>query len=339
MDEIIFCKTGGCGAKLGAGALSKVLEKLPKKENKNLIVGFDSHDDGAVYKINDTQAIISTLDFFPPMVEDPYIFGQIAATNALSDIYAMGGQVISALNIVCFPEKYDINILGKILQGGNDKVIEAGGVLAGGHSINDTDIKYGMSVTGIVNPKKIYRNNTCREGDGLIMTKKLGVGIVMAAKRVQMCDNTSFNEAVKSMTTLNKYTAEVLNEFDIHAVSDITGFGFIVHLSEMVDGQFTAVIDSSKIKMIDHAYDYAKEFCITAAAQKNRNFIGDKVKFEIDDYAMEEILFDPQTSGGFIISVSSDDADKISKKLNENGIVNSVVGKIVKREEKDIIVR
>lgn len=339
MDEIIFCKTGGCGAKLGAGALSKVLEKLPKKEDKNLIVGFDSHDDGAVYKINDSQAIISTLDFFPPMVEDPYTFGQIAATNALSDIYAMGGRVLSALNIVCFPEKYDINILGKILQGGNDKVMEAGGVLAGGHSINDTDIKYGMSVTGIVNPEKIYRNNACREGDCLIMTKKLGVGIVMAAKRVGMCDDKSFNEAVGFMTTLNKYTTEALSEFDVHAVSDITGFGFIVHLSEMVDGKFTAVVDSSKIKMINNAYDYAREFCITAAAQKNRNFIGDKVKFEINDYAMEEILFDPQTSGGFIISVSEKEAEKIIKKLDEKGIVNSVVGKVVKREEKDIIVR
>ncbi len=339
MDEIIFCKTGGCGAKLGAGALSKVLEKLPKKEDKNLIVGFDSHDDGAVYKINDSQAIISTLDFFPPMVEDPYTFGQIAATNALSDIYAMGGRVLSALNIVCFPEKYDINILGKILQGGNDKVMEAGGVLAGGHSINDTDIKYGMSVTGIVNPEKIYRNNACREGDCLIMTKKLGVGIVMAAKRVGMCDDKAFDEAVSFMTTLNKYTTEVLSEFDVHAVSDITGFGFIVHLSEMVDGKFTAVVDSSKIKMINNAYDYAKEFCITAAAQKNRNFIGDKVKFEINDYAMEEILFDPQTSGGFIISVSEKEAEKIIKKLDEKGIVNSVVGKIVKKEEKDIIVR
>lgn len=339
MDEIIFCKTGGCGAKLGAGALSKVLEKLPKKEDKNLIVGFDSHDDGAVYKINDTQAIISTLDFFPPMVEDPYTFGQIAATNALSDIYAMGGRVLFALNIVCFPEKYDINILGKILQGGNDKVIEAGGVLAGGHSINDADIKYGMSVTGIVNPEKIYRNNACREGDCLIMTKKLGVGIVMAAKRVGMCDDKSFNEAVSFMTTLNKYTTEALSGFDVHAVSDITGFGFIVHLSEMVDGKFTAVVDSSKIKMINNAYDYAREFCITAAAQKNRNFIGGKVKFEINDYAMEEILFDPQTSGGFIISVSEKDTEKIIKKLDEKGIVNSVVGKVVKREEKDIIVR
>ena len=161
MSDIIFCKGGGCTAKLGAGALNRVLSKLEKRKDEHLLVGFDSSDDGAVYQINDTQAIVSTLDFFPPMIEDPYTFGAIAATNAMSDIYAMGGEVLTALNIVCFPENLDLNILGKILQGGNDKVIEAGGTLAGGHSIVDEDIKYGLSVTGIVNPQKIYKNNGC----------------------------------------------------------------------------------------------------------------------------------------------------------------------------------
>ena len=183
-EKIIFCRGGGCTAKLGAGALSSVLAKLPKKRDENLLVGFDSSDDAAVYRLNEDLAIVQTLDFFPPMVEDPYTFGKIAAANALSDIYAMGGTVKTALNIVCFPESYDLNILGEILRGGNEKVQEAGGVLAGGHSIMDTDIKYGLSVTGTIHPDKIYQNHGCQPGDVLILTKPLGIGIVTTANRV-----------------------------------------------------------------------------------------------------------------------------------------------------------
>ena len=171
-NKITFCKSGGCTAKLGAGLLSHVLEKLPKgKMDENLLVGYDSKDDAAVYKVSEDLAIVQTLDFFPPMVEDPYIFGKIAATNALSDIYAMGGEVKTALNIVCFPENMDLNILGEIMRGGSEKVIEAGGTLAGGHSIADSDVKYGLSVTGIVHPDKIYPNNQGKPGDCLILTK------------------------------------------------------------------------------------------------------------------------------------------------------------------------
>ena len=172
--EIVFCKSGGCTAKLGAGVLEHILERLPKgKKDENLLVGYDSKDDAAVYRLNERQAVVQTLDFFPPMVEDPYIFGKIAATNALSDIYAMGGEVKTALNIVCFPESMDLNILGKILQGGAEKVQEAGGSLAGGHSIADSDIKYGLSVTGVVDPEKIWENNGAKPGDCLILTKRL----------------------------------------------------------------------------------------------------------------------------------------------------------------------
>ena len=175
----LFCKGGGCTAKLGAGILSRVLSKLPQgPKDENLLVGYDSKDDAAVYKISDDIAFVQTLDFFPPMVDDPYTFGKIAATNALSDIYAMGGEVKTALNIVCFPEKMDLNILGEIMRGGAEKVIEAGGTLAGGHSIADSDVKYGLSVTGIVNPNKIYTNNGAKPGDALILTKRLGVGII-----------------------------------------------------------------------------------------------------------------------------------------------------------------
>lgn len=176
-EKIEFCRGGGCTAKLGAGVLSRVLSRLPRgEEDENLLVGFDSRDDAAVYRISDDTAIVQTLDFFPPMVEDPYLFGQIAAANALSDIYAMGGRVKTALNIVCFPEKMDLNILGEILRGGAEKVTEAGGILAGGHSIADDGVKYGLSVMGTVHPDRIYQNNGGREGDQLILTKKLGGG-------------------------------------------------------------------------------------------------------------------------------------------------------------------
>lgn len=204
-EKIVFCKGGGCTAKLGAGVLSRVLERLPKGPlDENLLIGYDSKDDAAVYRITDDTAIVQTLDFFPPMVEDPYLFGKIAATNALSDVYAMGGDVRTALNIVCFPEDMDLNILGEIMRGGSEKVMEAGGILAGGHSIADDSVKYGLSVTGVVHPKKMYPNNQGQPGDVLILTKKLGVGIICTANRIQEASEEAMNEAAVSMTTLNK---------------------------------------------------------------------------------------------------------------------------------------
>lgn len=190
-----FCKGGGCTAKLGPGILDKVLKMIPKKADPKLLVGFDHSDDAAVYQLTDELAVVQTLDFFPPMVEDPYLFGKIAATNALSDIYAMGGEVKTALNIVCFPESMDANILGQILLGGNEKVTEAGGVLAGGHSINDVDVKYGLSVMGTIHPKRILENNHCKEGDLLLLTKPLGVGIVMTASRMKAVSEEAFDQA------------------------------------------------------------------------------------------------------------------------------------------------
>lgn len=339
MEDIIFCKGGGCTAKLGAGALKRVLSKLPKKEDPNLLVGFDGNDDAAVYKINEHQAIVSTLDFFPPMLEDPYLFGKVAATNALSDIYAMGGQVISALNIVCFPEQMDMNILGKILQGGNEKVTEAGAVLAGGHSIADADIKYGLSVTGLVDPDQIWQNTGCKPGDVLILTKKLGVGIIMTAHRIKEASEQMVHEAVESMTTLNKYAAEILKEYDVHACTDVTGFGFLVHLSEMLGDSCSAVIESAKVPRFAETENYAEEFYLTAAGQKNRNFIGDKVAFQNVSFAMEEVLFDPQTSGGLLVSVDPKDAAEIVEKMQASGMPAAIVGTITDKKDKSILVR
>ena len=339
-QEIVFCKGGGCTAKLGPDLLSHVLAKLPKGEkDSDLLVGYDSSDDAAVYRISDDTAIVQTLDFFPPMVDDPYTFGQIAAANALSDIYAMGGTVKSALNIVCFPEKMDLNILGKIMQGGADKVIEAGGTLAGGHSIADSDVKYGLSVMGTVHPKHIYSNNTGQPSDVLILTKKLGVGLVCNANRVGEAPLGAIEDAVSSMTTLNRAASEISHSFEIHACTDVTGFSFLGHLSEMLNDDITALIDSISIPVITGALRCADEFFLTAAAQRNRNHVGDKVCFEKNiPFSMEEVLFDPQTSGGLLFAVKATEADAFLHDLKAAGLPAAKVGRFVKRRDVPIYV-
>ena len=336
--DIVFCKGGGCTAKLGPGVLSRVLERIPKKYDENLLIGFESSDDASVYKLTDDIAMVQTLDFFPPMVDDPYTFGKIAAANALSDIYAMGGEVKTALNIVCFPEQMDLNILGDIIQGGSEKVTEAGGVLSGGHSIMDQDVKYGLSVTGIINPNKIYQNNGCKVGDKLILTKPLGVGIISTANRVGEASKEAMEQAIESMCTLNKYAAEIIRKYDVHACTDVTGFSLLGHLNEMVAGDCSAIIDSTKVPYIKEARQYADEFLLTAAAQRNRNFLQDKVLFNIYDFAMEEILFDPQTSGGLLIAVNPEDVEEIMKELETLSLPCGVIGEVVNQKQHKIIV-
>ena len=331
--EKLYCKGGGCTAKLGAGILSHILERLPKQNfDENLMVGFDAKDDAAVYKLTDDIAFVQTLDFFPPMVEDPYTFGQIAAANALSDIYAMGGEVKTALNIVCFPQSSDLNILGEIMRGGLEKVKEAGGVLAGGHSIDDTDVKYGLSVTGIVNPNKIYSNNTGKAGDRLILTKRLGVGIICTAARIGEADEDTLNEAVDSMRTLNKYACDISKKYDIHACTDITGFGFLGHLMEMMGDDKSCEVYAKQIPVFETAKALADEFLITAGGQRNRNYVGENVIFEDVPFAMEEILFDPQTSGGLLLAVGKEEADALLNELKEAGMPAAIVGEIRERE-------
>ncbi len=338
-EPIVFCKGGGCTAKLGAGVLERVLSKLPKGEaDPDLLVGFDSHDDAAVYKVSDDVAIVQTLDFFPPMVEDPYTFGKIAATNALSDIYAMGGQVRTALNIVCFPEKMDLNILGEIMRGGSEKVIEAGGTLVGGHSIADTDVKYGLSVMGTIHPDMVLANNHGQVGDWLILTKKLGVGIICTANRVGEASEEAMNEAVTSMTTLNKRASEIMQKYEVHACTDVTGFSFLGHLHEMLDGQLSCEVYANQVPVMEEAKVHADAFLLTAAGQRNRNHFGRHVTFENISFAMQEILFDPQTSGGLLMAVSGKDVEALEAELQKAGLPAAVVGRLKKKQEKEIIV-
>lgn len=339
-EPIIFCRGGGCTAKLGAGVLSHVLEKLPRGPiDENLLIGYDSKDDAAVYRILDDIAIVQTLDFFPPMVEDPYTFGKIAATNALSDIYAMGGTVKSALNIVCFPETMDLNILGEIMRGGFEKVIEAGGILSGGHSIVDSDVKYGLSVMGTVHPDHIYRNDNGQPGDKLILTKRLGVGIICTANRVQEASKKAMEEAIISMTTLNKKASEISQQYEIHACTDVTGFGFLGHLHEMMGGRLSCRIQADQIPVIEEALAYADEFLLTAAGQKNRNFVESYVTFDQVSFAMEEVLFDPQTSGGLLMAVRSDQANDLLAEFIQAGLPARIVGEIIEKTENEIYVK
>ena len=333
-----FSCGGGCSAKLAPGFLQKVLKNIPNRFDKNLLIGFDSCDDAAVYKLTDDIAIIQTLDFFTPIVEDPYTFGKIAAANALSDVYAMGGEVKTALNIVCFPEKLEGEILAEILRGGAEKVQEAGGIVCGGHSINDAQPKYGLSVTGIIDPKKILPNNNCKIGDKIILTKPLGVGIVTTANKVGEASEVAYKKAIKSMETLNKYAAERAHKYKVNACTDVTGFGFLGHLNEMTSDAYTIRINANNIPYIEEAYDYAKEFFITAAGQKNRNHLKGKIELEDIEFAMQEILFDPQTSGGLLISVDNCHAQALIKDLNELEIKSKTVGEVVERRDVNIVV-
>ena len=337
-EPIVFCKGGGCTAKLGPAVLSRVLSRIPKVKDGNLIIGYDSSDDAAVYKLTEDLAIVQTLDFFPPMVDDPYIFGQVAAANALSDVYAMGGEVKTALNIVCFPEAMDLNVLGQILLGGSEKVREAGGVLAGGHSIADSDVKYGLSVTGVIHPERIFANNRCEAGDVLLLTKPLGTGIVCTADRLGAASEGAVDLAVKSMTTLNKYASEIIKKYRVHGCTDVTGFGFLVHLCEMLTHRFSAHIDASAIPYIPECPEYVEEFYLTAAGQRNRNHVEKQVEFVNCSFAIEEILFDAQTSGGLLVSMPPEDGEAALKELKALGLPCNIVGYVTDREEKTIIV-
>ena len=336
-EKIVFCTGGGCTAKLGAGVLSRILEKLPRGEkDPNLLVGYDSRDDAAVYRVTEDLALVQTVDFFPPMVDDPYTFGQIAAANALSDVYAMGGEVKTALNLVCFPENMDLNVLGEILRGGAEKVAEAGGILAGGHSIADTGVKYGLSVTGLVDSHHLYANDAGQPGDKLLLTKALGVGLLCTANRVGEAAPEHMAAAISSMTTLNKTAAEISRRYTVHAATDVTGFSFLGHLHEMMGGKLSCKINARAVPVLPGAEKAADDFLYTAAGQRNRNHTGPFVRFEGVPFAMEEVLFDPQTSGGLLLAVDPVEASALEKELQSAGLPAKIVGEIVSRTETEI---
>lgn len=334
------CSIGGWASKIGPEVLSNLLKNLPSVEDKNLIVGFEKSDDAAIYKLTDDIALIQTLDFFTPMIDDPYIFGQIAAANSLSDVYAMGGEPRTAMNIVCFPEKENIEILEEILRGGAEKIAESGAVLSGGHSIHDPEIKYGLSVTGLVHPNKVFKNYGSKEGDVLILTKPLGTGIISTASKVEAISDKVKIEWVEIMTTLNKYSAEIIRNYPITACTDITGFGFLGHAYEMaVASEKTFILEQELIPYLDIAKKFAKEFYINSMGQKNRNYLNDKVDISTVPFWLQEIMLDPQTSGGLLFSVSSKYVSEVMEKLNTLKIKSALIGTVEKYNGKYIVVR
>lgn len=338
MDFLSQCTSGGCGAKIGPNELVGFLGGLPKFSDEKLLVDFNASDDAAVYQVSENLALISTVDFFSPMVEDPRTFGRIAAANALSDVYAMGGEVLFALNLVCFPEKMAKQKLSEILIGGAEKLKEAQASLAGGHSIYDHEPKYGLAVTGQVDPKKIIHNNTPKVGDILILTKALGVGLVQSAVRGGVACKTSEKAAIASMERLNKYAAEKMHDFPVHACTDVTGFGLLVHASEMACTDVTLVIDPEQLPLLPHAYHYAEEFLATAAGQRNRQFLETKIDLTSTTPAFQEILFDPQTSGGLLISVAAQKAVECLAAIQKDDPIAAIIGEVCQKESDQSII-
>jgi selenide,water dikinase len=310
--------------------------------DENLIVGLDRADDAGVYKVSDDLAIIQTVDFFTPTVDDPYGFGQIAAANALSDIYAMGGIPKTAMNLVAFPVKdMDISILRQILDGGLYKMTEAGVVLVGGHSVEDKELKYGLSVTGFVHPDRVLTKGNLKAGDQLILTKPLGTGIINTAIKGGLASPEIIDIVIQLMATLNRDGAEVMKGYPVHACTDITGFGFLGHLAEMVkDSGLGVQIYTSNIPILPETLNYASIGLVPAGAFKNREFYECVVEMAPSvDRLLQDVLFDPQTSGGLLISVEKDKADDFLRELTGKGIRDvAIVGEVVSEPKEKIVV-
>lgn len=305
-----------------------------------LLVGTETSDDAAVYKINDDLAMIQTVDFFTPVVDDPYLFGQIAAANALSDVYAMGGEPKVALNLAALPDCLDIEILGEILKGGADKVIEAGAVLAGGHTISDNEPKYGLCVSGFVDPKLMWKNYGAEAGDVLILTKPLGTGILSTAIKGELASEDEIEAAVKNMTYLNRYARDIAAGFSIHSCTDITGFGIAGHAMEMAKGsEKTLILDTGSLPVLKGVQAYTEMGLIPAGAYRNREYLEKDVESRISGTWQEDLIYDPQTSGGLLIAVSEEEAPELLKRLNTLELPSAMIGKVTEKQEKFLILK
>lgn len=307
------------------------------------MVGVETADDAAVYRVSDEVALIQTVDFFPPMVDDPFTFGQIAAANALSDVYAMGGEPRLALNVVAFPNCLGAEVLGEILAGGASKVKEAGAVLAGGHSINDEEPKYGLCVSGFVKPDRIWKNGGARTGDVLLLTKPLGVGLINTAVKAGMASEEAERKAVESMSCLNKLAMEVLREVEVHSCTDVTGFGLTGHALETARASGKSlVIQTDKLEVLPDALFYASMGLVPEGTYRNKAFNKKDVRLEEQvDEAMEDLVFDPQTSGGLLVSLKREDAENVLVRLAEAGypLKAGIVGAVTDLQDKYLIVR
>ncbi len=319
-----------------------MLAKLPKQTDPNVLIGFDTADDAGVYRLAPDLALVQTVDFFTPIVDDPYTFGQIAAANALSDVYAMGGRPISALSIVGFPNTgRDVEILERIVEGGLSKMQEAGCAVIGGHSIGDEEIKFGYAVTGLVNPARVWSNAAARPGDRLLLTKRIGTGVISTALKQNRASETAVKAAAESMLTLNRAASEAAMPFQVRSATDITGFGLLGHAREMAAGsKVSLVIDSAAVEFLPGALDCARANFIPAGLKRNIEFIAGCVEFS--NGVAEEVrtlLFDPQTSGGLLLSVAPEDAPRLLSALRERNVPAREIGEVVEKTKPLILVR
>lgn len=335
-----YTKFSGCGAKLGPALLDKALCGLEQPNYLNLISDYSTSDDAGIYKINDETALVQTVDFFPPIVDDPFVFGQIAAANSLSDVYAMGGKPVTALSMVCFPkDKAHIDVLRKMMDGGLSKLIEAETALVGGHSIEDEELKFGFSITGTVHPDRVLYNNKPSKREKLILTKQLGTGIINTALRGEIASNESIDAFTESMRTLNKKAAEIISSFKVSSCTDITGFGLAGHACEMIgEGEVGLKIFRNQLNLLPGVEEYASMGLIPAGTYRNRDFRKHFIQnHDSLDRLTSDIIFDPQTSGGLLFTVSESQADELCKKLNDSGVSASVIGETTEKKGIEII--
>jgi selenide, water dikinase len=349
-----MAKAAGCAAKLNPATLDGVLWKLPRQTDPNVLVGFDTNDDAGIYLLGEGLALVQTVDFFTPIVDDPYLFGQIAAANALSDVYAMGGRPVSSLSIVGFPEKGDPAILEQIICGGLAKMSEAKCSVIGGHSIRNEDMLFGYAVTGVINPHRVWRNVGARVGDALVFTKPLGTGVITTALKKNRATSESLSAAVSAMSTLNRDAAAALHEVDehsaglhsVHAVTDVTGFSLLGHAREMALGDPSNGTDAVSFEIDHAAFDYfpgameaAREGHLSGGLKNNRAFIGDCAGFDAKVSAEHQsLLFDPQTSGGLLAAIAAESADAALAALARHGVSAQRVGRVIAKRSPPIFV-
>jgi selenide,water dikinase len=317
--------------------LDSVLGKLARQHDPNVLVGFDRADDAGVYQLTPDLALVQTIDFFTPIVDDPYVFGQIAATNSLSDVYAMGGRPLSALALVCFPENGDPKILEEMLAGGLSKMMEAQCTVIGGHSIRDDEIKLGYSVTGTVHPQKVLANSGAQPGDRLVFTKAIGTGVISTAIKRGKADFAWIRGAIRSMTTLNKVAGEIVTSgaFAVHSVTDITGFGLLGHAREMAAGSGVSLrIHASQVPLLPGAMDCIRAGYVPGGLKSNRQFVESCVENDAQIAPdLMTILYDPQTAGGLLIAVAGSDAEALAAELQKAGVEAAVIGEVVPKEK------
>jgi selenide,water dikinase len=325
-------KAGGCASKLAPGSLRAVLDGLAQETDKNLLVGFDQSDDAGVYRVNNDTALVQTIDFFTPMVDDPFTFGQIAAANALSDVYAMGGTPLTALAVVCFPQDGDLDVLASIMRGGLAKMKEAGCTLVGGHSVRDAEIKFGYAVTGLIHPDHVYTNGGARVGDRLVLTKPIGTGVITTALKQGKAQPAWIEGATRSMTTLNSTAARILAQHaGVHAITDVTGFGLMGHGREMAMASSAMLeIQADQVPRLDGALEAITLGTIPAGLLANRDYAACvvSVEGEVEDHLCT-LLYDPQTSGGLLVSVAPENAEAIVDAMHHAQIPACLIGRVL----------